>query len=73
MFALFLADDSAQLVEPLNAQYSDFASLLSDVSKVDNPFVKLVQVNDEIAYQLKQDGEVICTYAGFSDKAKAKQ
>lgn len=71
-------DDSHQPIEPqpqpeLNGQYSDFASLLSDVPKVDAPFVELVQVSNALAYQLKQDGEIICTYAGFGNKARAKQ
>jgi hypothetical protein len=71
-------DDSHQPVEPqpqpeLDGQYSDFAVLLSDAPEIDDPFVELVQVSNAIAYQRRHDEEIICTYAGFSNKAKAKQ
>lgn len=35
-------------------------------------FVELVNVSDSVAYQRRFDGEIICAYAGFSNKAKAR-
>jgi len=35
-------------------------------------FVELVNVSDGVAYQRRFDGEIICAYAGFSNKAKAR-
>ncbi len=34
-------------------------------------FIELISVSDAIAYQRKYDGEIVCVYAGFSNKAKA--
>lgn len=78
---LFTGDTSNQPIEPslepasqpeLNGQYSDFASLLSDAPVIDDPFVELVGVGDRVSYQRRHDGEIICTYAGFNNKTKAK-
>jgi hypothetical protein len=35
-------------------------------------FVDLVNVSDTVAYQRRFDGEIICVYAGFSNKVKAR-
>jgi len=61
-------------LEPeLNGQRCELPSLLSDKPVVDDPFIELIQVSDAIAYQLKHfSGEICCTYAGFSNKSKAK-
>lgn len=71
-------DDGNQPIDPSpkldpHGHESDNAIPLSDTPATEQPFVELVQVSDAIAYQIKRDGEIICTYAGFGNKAKAKQ
>jgi len=79
--AIFTGDTLHQPIEPskkpasepeLNGQCCELPSLLSDKPVVDDPFIELIQVSDAITYQLKHDGEICCTYAGFSNKSKAK-
>lgn len=53
--------------------HTGFSDPLNEVLEVEQPFVKLVQVSKALAYQIKQDGEIICTYAGFNNKNTAKR